>query len=251
MLTGMGLVLRARREEQALAAEFGQAWQDYCRRVPAFFPAFFVSRITKMDRCGETQLHQGDDDMDIRQVYWHTDNPDGMEEDSFAYCPLCGMRLAHEVVDHRSRMVCPHCRFIHFRNPAPTVSLLIIRGGRVLLGKRSGKPGEDRWATPSGYVEFDEDFLTTAIREAKEETGLDVEIVSILNVTDSFFQPTQHFLNIYLLARVTGGQLQSGDDMGELRWYPLSGPFPEMAFQEDMDLLERYRQADCPSLPVE
>lgn len=37
-LTGMGLVLRARREEQALAAEFGQAWQDYCRRVPAFFP---------------------------------------------------------------------------------------------------------------------------------------------------------------------------------------------------------------------
>jgi protein-S-isoprenylcysteine O-methyltransferase Ste14 len=37
-LTGTGLVLRARREEQVLTAEFGQVWQDYCRRVPAFFP---------------------------------------------------------------------------------------------------------------------------------------------------------------------------------------------------------------------
>ncbi len=40
-LTGIGLVLRARREEQVLAAEFGQAWQDYCRKVPAFFPRIF------------------------------------------------------------------------------------------------------------------------------------------------------------------------------------------------------------------
>lgn len=40
-LTGMGLVLRARREEQVLAAEFGQAWQDYCRRVPPFIPRIF------------------------------------------------------------------------------------------------------------------------------------------------------------------------------------------------------------------
>ena len=100
-------------------------------------------------------------------------------------------------------------------------------------------------------IEFDEDFLTTAIREAKEETGLDVEIVSILNVTDSFFPPEQHFLNIYLLTQVVGGQLQSGDDMGELCWFPLSGPLPEMAFQEDIDLLQTYRQANRRSLPVE
>lgn len=189
--------------------------------------------------------------MDIRQVYWHTEDHDGMGDDAFAYCPLCGKPLAQEIVDHRFRKVCSACGYIHFRNPAATISLLIIQGGQVLLGKRSGKPGEECWATPSGYVEFDEDYLTTAVREAKEETGLDVEIVSVLNVTDSFFPPEQHFLNLYLLARVAGGHLQSGDDMGELRWFPLSGPFPEMAFQEDMDLLERYRQADCPSLPLE
>ncbi len=189
--------------------------------------------------------------MDIRQVYWHTDNHQEMEEDSFAYCPFCGKRLAQEPVDHRFRKVCPDCGYIHFRNPSPTVSLLIIHGDRVLLGTRPGKPGEERWATPSGYIEIDEDFLTTAVREAKEETGLDVDVLSILNVTDSFFPPAQHFLNIYLQARVTGGQLQSGDDMGDLSWFPLSGPLPAMAFQEDMDLLERYRQANCPSLPAE
>ena len=189
--------------------------------------------------------------MDIQQIYWHTEDHDGMEDDHFTYCPLCGKHLMHETVDHQPRKVCTDCGYIHFRNPSPTVSLLIIQGNRVLLGKRSSGPGEERWATHSGYIEFDEDFLTTAVREAKEETGLDVGILSILNVTDSFFPPAQHFLNLYLLARVIGGQLQSGDDMGELRWFPLSGPFPNMTFQEDMDLLERYRQANHPSLPAE
>lgn len=189
--------------------------------------------------------------MNIRQVYWHNEDHDGMGEDSFVFCPQCGGHLVDEIVDHRRRKVCPRCGFIHFRNPAPTVSLVILQGDQVLLGKRPGTPGEVRWATPSGYIEFDEDFLTTAIREAKEETGLDVEIVSILNVTDSFFPPDQHFLNIYLLTRVADGQLQSGDDMGELRWFPLSGPLPEMAFQEDIDLLNSYKQAGWRSLLVE
>lgn len=44
VLTGVGLVLRARREEQVLAIEFGQTWQDYCKRVPAFFPRMPVKK---------------------------------------------------------------------------------------------------------------------------------------------------------------------------------------------------------------
>jgi len=178
--------------------------------------------------------------MKIRQVYWHIDESENIGGDNFKYCPLCGELLVEKNLDNRARQTCPGCGFIHFRNPSPTVSLLIIDGNNVLLGKRSQFPRADRWATPSGYIEFDEDFLTTATREAKEETNLDIEIIEILDVTDSFFPPQHHFLNIYILAGVIGGQLQANDDMAELRWFPLDGPLPEMAFEEDINLINRY-----------
>lgn len=189
--------------------------------------------------------------MDIHQIYWHDGEHFQMSPDRFSYCPICGEGLVQEIIDRYPRKACLHCGFVHFRNPSPTVSLLIVEGDQVLLGKRAEQPGEDRWATPSGYIEFDEDFLSTAVREAKEETGLEVEIAAILNVTDSFFPPDQHFINVYLLAHPSGGQLQAGDDVGELRWFPLLGPLPEMFFKEDIDLIERFRQPGWPYLPVE
>lgn len=189
--------------------------------------------------------------MNIRQIYWHGEAQEAMGKDTFAFCPFCGQPLSERVIDHRPRQACPDCGYVHFRNPLPTVSLVILQGNQVLLGKRPDPPGKDRWATPSGYIELDEDFLSTAVREAKEETGLEIEILSILNVTASFFPPDQHFLNLYLLARVTGGQLQAGDDMGEVGWFPLSGPLPEMAFQEDIDMIERCHRPGCLYLPVE
>jgi ADP-ribose pyrophosphatase YjhB (NUDIX family) len=189
--------------------------------------------------------------MKNRQIYWHINEHNQMEEDSFKYCPFCGKLLVQKIVDKHLRRTCPNCGFVHFRNPAPTVSLLIVDGDLILLGKRSVHLGKDSWATPSGYIEYNEDFLTTAVREAKEETSLDIEIISILNVTDSIFPPDQHFLNIYLLARVIGGQLWADDDMDEIRWFPLIGPLPEMAFQEDVDIIEHYRKASDQFLPIE
>jgi 8-oxo-dGTP diphosphatase len=179
--------------------------------------------------------------MKIWKPYIHINEHVHMAKDDYKYCPICGEMLVEKLIDDHTRQTCPGCGFIHFRNPAPTVSLLIIDGNQVLLGKRSKLPKKDKWATPSGYIEFNEDFLTTAIREAKEETNLDIEVVEILEVTDSFFPPEQHFLNIYFLAHVIGGRLQAGDDMDELHWFPLAGPLPEMAFEEDVDLIEHFR----------
>lgn len=189
--------------------------------------------------------------MDIHQIYWHDSERFQMGPDSFSYCPICGEGLVQEIIDRYPRKACPHCGFVHFRNPLPTVSLLIVEGDQVLLGKRAERADENCWATPSGYIEFDEDFLSAAVREAREETGLVVEITAILNVTDSFFPPNGHFLNIYLLAHPNGGQLQAGDDMGELGWFSLAGPLPEMVFQEDIDLIEHFRRENGPRLPVE
>jgi ADP-ribose pyrophosphatase YjhB (NUDIX family) len=131
---------------------------------------------------------------------------------------------------------------VQFRNPSPGVVVLIEQDGQVLLGRRSGRVGRGKWGLPMGYIEYDEDFLTAAIREVKEETGLDVEIRSILSVVSNFLSPNLHTLAIVLLARVAGGELAAGDDLDAVEWFPLSGTLPEMAFEADAHICTRYYQ---------
>jgi ADP-ribose pyrophosphatase YjhB (NUDIX family) len=178
--------------------------------------------------------------MQVKQVF-HTY---GEEEDAhpglFRFCPFCGTRLSLKEKGEKPRPTCPNCGFVQYRNPAPGVVVLIEKEGSVLLGKRRGSYGEGKWGLPQGYIEFDEDFLTAAIREVKEETDLDVEIRSIINVVSNLLSPTLHTLAIVLLARVEAGELCAGDDLETLEWVPLTGPLPEMAFEADERIIERY-----------
>ena len=128
--------------------------------------------------------------------------------------------------------------------------LIVQKDDQVLLGKRSSEPGQGKWATPSGYIEYEDDFLSTAIREAKEETGLDVELKSIIQVVSSFASPGYHFLAVYLLAGVVGGELAAGDDLLDVAWFPLSGPWPDLGFQEDVDILAAYSRTRFEGLPI-
>ena len=189
--------------------------------------------------------------MRIKQVFASYDRNEHQPADQFRYCPLCRTPLHLEESGHRLRPTCISCGFVQFKNPAPTVSVLIVEGDRVLLGKRGGSPGKTKWSIPSGYVEYEDDFLTTAIREVKEETGLDVEIQSLLNVVSSFLSPQFHFLAVYLLAHVVDGELRAGDDLVEVEWFSLSEPLPDMAFVEDVATLELYAAKKCTGLPVD
>jgi ADP-ribose pyrophosphatase YjhB (NUDIX family) len=120
------------------------------------------------------------------------------------------------------------------------------------LGKRRGGFGGGKWCLPQGYIEFDENFLNAAIREVKEETGLDVEIRSILNVVSNQLSPRLHTLAIILLAGIVAGEPCAGDDLEVLEWVPLSGPLPEMAFEADERIIERYQKTKFKGgLPVD
>ena len=185
----------------------------------------------------------------VKQVFAHYDRS-GPLAGGFKHCPSCGTPLALAESGDRPRPTCSNCGFVQYRNPAPTVSVLVVDGDRVLLGKRGGSPGKGTWSLPSGYVDFEEDFLTTAIRETKEETGLDIEVCSIINVVSSFVSPRYHFLGIYVAARVLGGELAAGDDLEEVAWFPLAGPLPEMGFQEDVGIIEMIAQGFA-GLPVD
>jgi 8-oxo-dGTP diphosphatase len=170
----------------------------------------------------------------------------------FEYCPFCGTQLALKEKGGRTRPACPSCGFVQYRNPVPGVVVLIEYEGCVLLGKRRGGFGAGKWGLPQGYIEFDEDFLSAAIREVKEETGLDVEIRAIINVVSNLLSPRLHTLAIVLLAGVVSGELCAGDDLETLEWVPLAEPLPEMTFEADEQIIEGYRQTKFESgLPVD
>ncbi|HYH02659.1 MAG TPA: NUDIX hydrolase [Bacillota bacterium] len=170
----------------------------------------------------------------------------------FRFCPQCGSGMTLCEVDGKKRATCSRCGFIHYQNPAPCVSLLIVEAEKVLLVKRGGGNYlADKWCLPCGFMEYDEDFLSAAIREAEEETGLSVRIESILSVVSNFHTPGLHSLVVVLLARVVGGLLSPGDDVVACEWVPLSGPYPELAFVADQHILERFSQTCLQGVPVD
>ncbi|HEY6008903.1 MAG TPA: NUDIX hydrolase [Geobacteraceae bacterium] len=189
--------------------------------------------------------------MRTKQVFTAYDHDGNGRGRQYRFCPDCATPLAR-AASTGARPVCPRCGFVHYQNPAPGVVILITAEDRVLLGRRAATSyAPAKWCLPGGYIEFGEDFLTAGIREVREETGLTVEIDSILSVCSNFLAAELHTLVVVLHARVAGGEPRPGDDLEELGWFPLSGPFPELAFEADRHIIERFRLTPLTGAPVD
>src|SRR5262249_767660 len=112
-----------------------------------------------------------------RQVFRAYEAADADTDGGPLHCARCGLTCRPRRDGERTRPACPGCGWVAYRNPAPGVAVLVTEGDRVLLGRRAGRTrGGGLWELPSGFVEFDEDFLSAGRREVREETGLEVEI---------------------------------------------------------------------------
>ena len=90
----------------------------------------------------------------------------------------------------------------------------------VVLIRRGHPPFEGCWALPGGFVELGEPCADACVREAREETGLDVEPVALLGVYSTPKRdPRGHTVSTVYLCRVLGGRLSGGDDASEARWF--------------------------------
>jgi 8-oxo-dGTP diphosphatase len=190
--------------------------------------------------------------MDARQVFSSYDRARPASNLAFAYCPRCGAGMAQATHAGTARPTCAACGFVQYLNPLPGVVALVEREGRVLLGRRAaGSFRSGAWCLPGGFMEWSEDFLAAGRREVREETGLEVRVRSILSVVSNFLSPPLHTLVVVLLASPAGGAERAGDDLAEIRWYPLSGSLPEMAFEADRHIVERYAADRTPGAPVD
>jgi len=110
--------------------------------------------------------------------------------------------------------------------PLVGTGALILKGGKLLLIKRGAQPGQGKWSIPGGLVELGENVQDAMIREVKEEVGLDVEAVKLMDVFDSVTLDEKgriqyHFVVVNFLVRILGGSLQTADDVLEAKWVPI------------------------------
>jgi len=168
------------------------------------------------------------------------------------HCIACGTRCATQEIAGGLRYRCPACGATQYRNPAPAVAVLIADGDRFVLGRRESRSlGHGLWCLPCGYVEYEEDHLSAAVREVREETALEVRIDSILSVVTNYLQPEVHSLVTVLQASVIGGELSPGDGLTEARWFRYTGQFPGMAFAADTHIISRFFETDLKGAPVD
>jgi 8-oxo-dGTP diphosphatase len=126
------------------------------------------------------------------------------------------------------------------KSPALTVDIIIVRkDGSIVLIKRLNPPFQGEWAIPGGFVEYGETVETAAMREAKEETGIEVELTQIVGVySDPNRDPRGHTVSICFLAREVGGELRANTDAKEARsFHPPSLP-RRLAFDHEQMLID-------------
>lgn len=167
----------------------------------------------------------------------------------FRYCSDCGSALEHRPLgnDPVHRHVCtgPECGHVTFLNPNPTAALMIESEGRLLLVQRGIEPFRGRWAIPGGFVEEWEHPAQAAVREAREETGLEIELTASLGIFMDVYATTgRTTLNVVYRARVAGGSLQAGDDAVAVRWFRPEELPDELAFPDQVrPVLQVWRDA--------
>lgn len=160
----------------------------------------------------------------------------------YRFCPLCGEILVERELDGTDRLKCSHegCDFIYYQNPVPAAGAIVVEDDRLLLVKRAHPPRIGWWCLPAGFMEWREHPEQTAVRELREETGLDVELTGLFEIYSGTDDPRANAVLILYLAKVTGGKLQAADDALDVRYFDFDDLPQEIAFEAHTKAIADY-----------
>lgn len=135
-----------------------------------------------------------------------------------------------------------------WRNPTPTVDVILVRGRTVLLIARKNEP--HGWALPGGFVDEGERVGAAAVREVKEETGLDADLESLFHVySDPSRDPRKHTLSVVFIGAAEG-EAQGSDDAADAAWFDLDALPSPLAFDHGAILADFRRWLDTGLRPA-
>ncbi|MCX6826318.1 MAG: NUDIX hydrolase [candidate division Zixibacteria bacterium] len=162
----------------------------------------------------------------------------------YIFCPVCGRKLGRHIIDNSVRLKCSNstCDFIYYHNPVPAAGALVIQDNKVLLVKRAAPPKIDWWCLPAGFMEWSEHPSETALREIREETGLEVRLESLFEIYTGHDDPRTNALLILYIASVIGGQLRAADDAAEAAFFGFSQLPENIAFASHRQAFSDYKR---------
>lgn len=170
-------------------------------------------------------------------MHAHDDTP------PYKFCPVCGSALEPRVlkITEPKRLVCTNtsCGFVFYLDPKIAVGTIIRSpSSRIVLVKRAIDPGYGKWVFPGGYVDRGETLTAAAVREAREECGLEVRLDGLVNIYS--YAGRAPVIVVYA-ATATGGSLAFDDESLELSEFDEATlPWSELAFRSTGEGLRDY-----------
>ena len=159
----------------------------------------------------------------------------------FRFCPVCAGALEPRLLKtgEPQRLVCTACGFVFYLDPKIAVGTIIVDGdGGIVLVRRAIEPGYGKWVFPGGYVDRGEEIKSAAVREAREECGLEIELERLVDIYS--YAGRTPIIVVYA-ARVVGGSLCADDECLEARMFaPDVIPWDDLAFRSTFEALRDY-----------
>jgi 8-oxo-dGTP diphosphatase len=156
------------------------------------------------------------------------------------YCTICGKTLEMDFLDGKERQVCSQCREVFYENPLPAATVILPNRHReILLVKRAKDPFKGMWCFPIGFAEVGESIEDAALRELKEETGVDGKITQLVDVSSHKNPLYGDLLIVSFEAEKVGGDEKAGDDASDCRYFPVMS-LPRLAFDSQAKAIEKF-----------
>ncbi len=125
-----------------------------------------------------------------------------------------------------------------YESPKLTVDGIVLKDGKILLIKRKNQPFEGKWALPGGFVEYGEKTEDATVREVFEETGLKTKVNHLVGVySDPNRDPRGHTVSIIYILDMCNGELKSGDDACDAKFFDLKN-LPDLSFDHECIIKE-------------
>jgi len=155
-----------------------------------------------------------------------------MSDPDYRYCPHCRSELAPVERGGQTRLGCPQCGFVHWRNPVPVVAAVVERAGCVVLVHSLGRP--PHWfGLVAGFLERGEHPETAVLREVAEELGLEGRLLGSIGIYP--FERLNQVIFAYHVVVADGPIKLAADELDDYREVPL-------------DKLRPWRQGTGPAL---
>jgi 8-oxo-dGTP diphosphatase len=163
------------------------------------------------------------------------------ESHAFHFCPRCGGTLERRRLKpaEPERPVCTRCGFVFYIDPKIAVGTIIRTASqRLVLVRRAIEPGYGKWVFPGGYVDRGEPLTRAAIREAREECGLDVRLEGLVNVYS--YAGRAPVIVVYAATAIGGELCTDAECLETAEFSGTDIPWEDLAFRSTHDGLRDY-----------